>query len=123
MPGGKGGRLLLQEWIKLSADASALSDMLASSPPAKEALMAPCAAQVFNNLTQDQFNCLAAKAKAAGLPISGNSGTVSKLGAKVTWTYDPTAQQLTIQVLQTPIFMGCGDVNSKIHGIVETCTG
>jgi hypothetical protein len=85
--------------------------------------MAPCAEQVFSNLTPDQFACLAAKGEAAGIPISGNSGTASKLGGKVTWTYDPDAQRLTVQCLNTPFLTSCDTVNAKIQELVKGCLG
>jgi hypothetical protein len=85
--------------------------------------MAPCPAQVFENLSQDQLNCLAAKARAAGITISGSGGPTAKKGVTVTWNYDPNTKQLTIQCLSTPPFVSCGSVSSKLHDLVEECTG
>ena len=85
--------------------------------------MSPSTPLVFNGVTPQQYACLAQKATANGIAISGDSGTASKFGVEVSWNYVPAAQQLTIQVLQTPFFVSADDVNSKIQSIVAECAG
>jgi hypothetical protein len=81
------------------------------------------APQLFNNISPAQFAVLQQKAGAAGIPISGNSGSASKMGVEVEWNYSPDAQQLIIQCLKTPFFISAADVNQKIHGLItETLT-
>jgi hypothetical protein len=76
------------------------------------------APQLFNNISPAQFAVLQQKASSAGIPISGNSGSASKMGVEVAWNYSPDAQQLSIQCLKTPFFISAADVNQKIHGLV-----
>jgi hypothetical protein len=76
------------------------------------------APQLFHNISPTQFAVLQQKASAAGIPISGNSGSAAKMGVEVAWNYSPDAQQLSIQCLKTPFFISAADVNQKIHGLV-----
>ena len=82
----------------------------------------PCAKQTFNQITQDQFNCLVQKAGASGLPLTGNTGQATKNGFNVSWNYDPSAQVLEIQCLAEPFLVPCSAINSKIHELVDSCT-
>jgi hypothetical protein len=75
--------------------------------------------QIFKGITPEQYAKLAARAQAAGIPLSGNSGTATKFGVEVSWSYSPEAQELTIQVLQTPFFLNAADVDAKIRSLVE----
>jgi hypothetical protein len=75
--------------------------------------------QVFSNITPDQYAALVQKAAAAGVDLSGNSGTASKFGVEVAWNYSPDTQQLTIQCLNGSIFMNCDAVNAKIASLIE----
>src|SRR4029077_8683494 len=71
----------------------------------------PCAKQTFNQITQDQFNCLVQKAGASGLPLTGNTGQATKNGFNVSWNYDPSAQVLEIQCLAEPFLVPCSAIN------------
>lgn len=84
--------------------------------------MSSCATQSFSNITLDRFNCLVTKAKAAGINISGYSGSVSQDGITIAWTFEPTANTLSIQCTSAPFFVPCGTVNSKIHDLVDSCS-
>jgi len=83
--------------------------------------MSSCATQVFSNVTPAQFDCLSQNASAAGINISGNTGSASQDGITVEWTFDPTAATLSIQCTSAPFFALCGTINSKIHDLVESC--
>ncbi|HTB96449.1 MAG TPA: hypothetical protein VK716_05540 [Terracidiphilus sp.] len=74
---------------------------------------------VFKGIAPEQFVQLTAKAAASGTPISGNSGTTSKLGVEVTWNYNPAAQQLTLQSLKTPFFVTLDDIEARFKLLVE----
>ncbi len=76
------------------------------------------APQLFSNISPAQFATLQEKAAAAGIPISGNSGSASKMGVEVVWNYAPESQQLSLQCLKTPFFISVSDVNQKIHDLV-----
>ena len=83
--------------------------------------MSSCPAQLFDNVTQPQFDCLSQKAKAAGIDIVGNTGTACKDGITMEWAFDPAAATLSIQCTSSPIFPPCSVINSKIHSLVESC--
>lgn len=75
--------------------------------------------QVFNGITPDQYAKLAEKARAAGIDVSGDSGTASKFGVEVTWNYSPADQVLTMQCLKAPFFMSRADVDARIQKLVQ----
>jgi hypothetical protein len=81
--------------------------------------MTASAAQVFGDVTPVQYARLVAKAKAAGIELSGNSGTASKYGVEVAWNYAPETLELTLQCLKTPFFVSAADVNAKIQALVK----
>jgi hypothetical protein len=80
--------------------------------------MSNTAPQLFNNISPAQFAVLQEKASAAGIPISGNSGTAAKMGVEVAWTYTPDSQQLSLHCLKTPFFISTDNVNQKIKDLV-----
>ncbi len=81
--------------------------------------MAPSTPQVFQGITPDQYARLLAKAKAAGIDLSGDSGTASKFGAEISWNYNPSTQELTLQCLKHPFFMSAADVDTRLHSLVS----
>jgi hypothetical protein len=83
--------------------------------------MSACATQTFQNLTQARFNCLVQKAASSGIVISGNEGQASKEGITLRWKFDPTNQTLELQCMNEPFFFSCGDINGKIHDLVDSC--
>jgi len=86
--------------------------------------MAQCAPQVFPGISPQQFAELTAKAKAAGIDLSGNNGAASKFGVEVAWSYAPDKQELTLQCLRTPFFVSAEDVDAKLQSLVkETLAG
>lgn len=76
----------------------------------------------FSNVTPDQFAALAAKARAAGIALNGNTGSASKFGVEVAWNYIPATQQLTLHCLRAPFFMKLADVNAQMRALVESAT-
>jgi hypothetical protein len=80
--------------------------------------MGPSAPQVFKDISPEQYSRLVEKAKASGIDLGGNSGTASKFGVEIAWTYVPDSQQLTIQCLKTPFFMSTSDIDTKIQTLV-----
>lgn len=87
--------------------------------------MTACAAQVFSGITQARFDCLAKAASAHGIVIGGNQGqTVVNHGivhAKISWSYDPNAQTLTLQYLNPSFLAPCDTVNGMLHDLVDSC--
>lgn len=81
--------------------------------------MSQTAPLVFPGVTPGQYAKLIEKAKAAGIELTGNSGTASKFGVEVAWNYLPEKQELTFHCLQTPFFVKPEDVNAKIEALVK----
>ncbi len=81
--------------------------------------MAHSEPQIFSGITPEQFAALSQKAQAAGIPLSGNTGTASKFGVEVSWNYAPAEQQLTLQCLRTPFFVTASEVNAKLQSLVR----
>lgn len=85
--------------------------------------MAKCEPQVFSNISPERYATLVQKAKAAGIDMSGNSGSASKFGIEVSWSYMPDKQELTLQCLDTPFFMSADDINARIQALVKSSLG
>jgi hypothetical protein len=77
------------------------------------------APQTFKDVTPERYEILANRARQAGIPLSGHSGSASMFGIEVCWNYLPEKQELTIQCLRTPFFMRQGEVEAKIRSLVE----
>jgi hypothetical protein len=86
----------------------------------REDHMGTCASQTFQGVTQAQFDRLVQRAAASGILITGSSGSASKDGISVMWTFDAQALQLTIQCTAAPFWVGCGAINQKIHDLVDS---
>lgn len=76
-------------------------------------------APIFTGITPDQYAQLTEKARANGIDMSGNSGTATKFGVEMTWTYAPELQQLTVQCLRTPIFISAASVYAKLEALAQ----
>ncbi len=85
--------------------------------------MALSAPQVFSGITPENYATLIAKAQAAGLNLSGNSGTATKFGVEMAWNYSAEARVLTIQCLCTPFFVKPDQVIAKIQALVKETLG
>jgi hypothetical protein len=81
--------------------------------------MSEPAPQVFSGITPDHYAQLTQKARDAGIELAGNSGTASKFGVEVAYTYTPESQQLTLHCLKTPFFVSLADVEAKLQALVE----
>ena len=65
--------------------------------------MAKSLPQVFSNIAPEQYSRLIEKAKAAGIDLSGNIGTVTKFGVEVSWHYSPEKQELVLAMPPHPV--------------------
>ena len=81
--------------------------------------MAQSEPQIFKGVSPEQFARLSVKAQAAGIGLSGNSGTTSKFGVEVEWNYAPETRELTLQCLSAPFFVTPEDVDSNIRELVN----
>lgn len=84
--------------------------------------MSACATQTFQAITQARFDCLVHQAVGLGIAISGMEGQASKDGITVRWKFDPASQTLELQCLDSPFFLSCGLINSRIHDLVDGCS-
>jgi hypothetical protein len=73
----------------------------------------------FPGITPEQYSALLAKAKAAGIALSGTSGTASRLGVEISWNYSPDSRVLDIECLRTPFFLKPEEVNARIEALVR----
>jgi len=86
--------------------------------------MQGCQAQTFNNVTAQQFACIAQRAQdETGLVLVGNNGEASAQGITIKWNFDPTSQVLTIECIDKPFLLPCGIISSTIQTLVESCHG
>ncbi len=83
--------------------------------------MGECAPQLFSGISPARFACLAAKAAEQGIKIDGNSGSSATNGITIAWNYDSDTGNLTIHCTASPFYVGCGQVNSSIHDLVDSC--
>ena len=84
--------------------------------------MSKCAAQVFDNVTSEQYACLTNKATAQGIAINGPSGQAKAHDITISWSYDSVAQKLTLQCLSAPWIISGRTINHHIHDLVDSCT-
>ena len=85
--------------------------------------MTQSAPQVFKGVTPEQDARLQVKAQAAGIDLSGNSGSATKFGVEVAWNYSPEKKELTLHCLNTPFFLKPEDVDAKINALVKESLG
>lgn len=88
--------------------------------------MGKCAPQTFPNFTADCISALMARIRSEGVsaPASGGdqlSGTASRAGFEIAWTYDPEVQALTVQCTSAPFFAPCSLITSQINSWVTSC--
>jgi hypothetical protein len=81
------------------------------------------APQIFSPVTLAQYETLIQRAQAAGIALTGDSGTASRFGVEVTWNYSAETQKLEIQCLSTPFFVKAADVDAKIRSVVTEALG
>jgi hypothetical protein len=81
--------------------------------------MAGCPSQTFHGINPAIKAYLEAKGAAAGLPISGDTGSATTMGVTIQWVYDAAAETLTITCTDAPFFVPCSTVSSKVTELVE----
>jgi type VI protein secretion system component Hcp len=81
--------------------------------------MAPCASQTFGNITPEKWQALQTKAAENHIDLNGDSGETTQNKFTFTWQYDASSATLTIQCLNHPWWANCGEVNGKVHNLVE----
>jgi len=82
--------------------------------------MSACEMQTFNNVTLAAWQSAKQAAMTRfGIQITADVGTASADGFIVYWSYDAPTETLSIQCLDSPIFISCLAINSEIHQMVE----
>jgi hypothetical protein len=83
-----------------------------------------CSAVTYTGVTAAVFDCLKQKLTAAGIMVPAeNNGVIAGEGVKGTFSWDPAAATLIIQVTDKPFFLPCGTINDQIHKAVQGCGG
>lgn len=90
--------------------------------------MAGCDAHTYNGVTEEIFACFKKNALARDVEWHGdNTGTFKgcQMGQCVvtSYTYDPAAQTLTLQITDKPFIVSCDYVYGQLHGGLEACGG
>jgi hypothetical protein len=88
--------------------------------------MGKCAPQTFLNFTSECIQALRAKVQTVGVnPEEAvgrkTSGTASRAGLQIEWTYDPASQTLTIQSVASPFYAPCTLITAQIETWVSAC--
>ncbi len=74
-------------------------------------------AQTFDGITQEIFNTLASKLKAAyGLQLDNQSGVVNHSGFELSYVYYPNMQRLILQCLKKPFII---PQSAVLNGIAD----
>jgi hypothetical protein len=81
--------------------------------------MAETGPLVFESVTAARFTQMRDRAKASGIDITGNSGSVHKYGAVITYDYSPETQVLRLECTKTPFFLKTSDVYARLRLLVN----
>jgi len=81
--------------------------------------MGACATQTFSPVSSTAWSCLKGQAAAQGFPINSDSGSQSDRGFTIEWSYDASAQTLSVTCTDSPFWAPCSTINGKIHEIID----
>jgi hypothetical protein len=81
--------------------------------------MGQCAAQVFSNISSQKWLAMQTKAAGDNINLTGDTGQTTEQGFTFTWHYEAATEILTIQCLGHPFWATCGEVNSKVHHLID----
>ena len=82
--------------------------------------MGQCAAQVFSNISSEKWQGFKAKAASENINLNGDDGQITEQGFTFSWHYEATTESLTIQCLGHPLLVTCGEVNGKVHHLIDS---
>ena len=82
--------------------------------------MGQCAAQVFSDISPAKWLAFKAKAASENITLNGDDGQITEQGFTFNWHYDATAASLTIQCMGHPFLVTCGEVNGKVHHLIDS---
>src|SRR5277367_158855 len=80
--------------------------------------MGKCPAQSFRDITPDRWQALIEKGAQNQFSLGGDSGQSTDQEFTFYWNYDATSSILTIQCLDHPFLVSCGEINEKINTLM-----
>lgn len=80
--------------------------------------MSNCPPITLTGISPEKYRQLLTTAQSQGLQLTGEAGTTQYQGMDFTWAYDPTAQSLTLQCTNKPIFIPCSMIESRIRSLI-----
>ncbi len=84
--------------------------------------MSACARQLFEGVTAPAWQAIVRAVKdQTGIEITTDDGSASKEGFCVAWRYAPDKGELMVQCMESPWWVPCGLINSKVHDLVDSC--
>src|SRR5277367_1437140 len=81
--------------------------------------MGKCPAQSFRDITPDRWQALIEKGAQNQFSLGGDSGQSTDQEFTFCWQYDATSSILTIQCLDHPFLVSCGEINEKVAALVS----
>jgi hypothetical protein len=88
--------------------------------------MAKCDKLTFVDFSDDCIQALRRRVQSEGVeessvPSGSTSGTASRAGFDIAWTYDPPTQTLTVECTNSPFFAPCKVINAQITSWINSC--
>jgi hypothetical protein len=80
--------------------------------------MSDCPPIALSGITPEKYRSLLAQAQSHGLNLTGETGSISYQGMDFTWTYDASAQSLTLQCTDKPLLVPCSIIESRIRALI-----
>jgi hypothetical protein len=82
--------------------------------------MSACAMLTYNNVTKAAWESAKQAVTARfGVQIKADSGNASSDGFTVHWSYDGSAEMLSVQCTDSPLLVPCSLINSEINNMIE----
>ena len=81
--------------------------------------MAEAEPLVIEGVTTSQYAQMVERAKAAGIAITGNSGTAQKYGAAIAYEYQPDTQVLRLECTKVPFFLTKNEVYGRLRTLMS----
>ena len=88
--------------------------------------MARCELQTFSEFNVECIQALQRRIQAEGVegasvPSGATSGTASRMGFKISWTYDAASKTLTVECTDSPFYAPCSVINAQIRTWINSC--
>jgi len=83
--------------------------------------MPGCPPFTLTGVTPEVWDCLTARARGVGIPVTGDSGTATAQGVTADWRRDAEASTLTVTVTQMPGWTECATIQAMLREVVRAC--